>query len=99
MIGIDLRNKVALVCGAGGGGIGSAVARSFAEAGATMAVVDQNAALNEATRQVITGYGVSCETFVADLADTTQAARVIDSVWARMGANRHARECGGRHQS
>jgi NAD(P)-dependent dehydrogenase (short-subunit alcohol dehydrogenase family) len=85
LIEINLRNKVALVCGAGGGGIGSAVARSFAEAGATMAVVDQNAALNDATRQVITGYGVSCETFVADLADATQAAQVIDRVWARMG--------------
>jgi NAD(P)-dependent dehydrogenase (short-subunit alcohol dehydrogenase family) len=85
VIGIDFRNKVALVCGAGGGGIGSAVARSFAEAGATLAVVDQNAALNDATRAVITGYGVRCETFVADLTDTTQAAQVIDSVWSRMG--------------
>jgi NAD(P)-dependent dehydrogenase (short-subunit alcohol dehydrogenase family) len=85
VIGIDFRSKVALVCGAGGGGIGSAVARSFAEAGATLAVVDQNAALNDETREVITGYGVRCETFVADLTDTTQAAQVIDSVWSRMG--------------
>ena len=40
MIRIDFRNKVALICGAGGGGIGSAVTRIFAEAGATIAALD-----------------------------------------------------------
>ena len=32
MIGLDLRGKVALVCGAGGGGLGSAVSRILAGA-------------------------------------------------------------------
>jgi len=86
LIEINLRNKIALICGASGGGIGSAVARSFAEAGATLAVVDQSAQLNDATRGAIAAYGVPCETFVADLADPRQAAQVIDSVWGRMGA-------------
>ena len=85
MIGIDFRNKVALICGAGGGGIGSAVARIFAEAGATIAALDQSEELNRATRDVITGFGVRCETFVADLADPAQAAPVIERVWSRMG--------------
>lgn len=85
MIRIDFRNKVALICGAGGGGIGSAVARSFAEAGATIAALDQSEELNKATRDVITGFGVTCETFVADLTDPLQAAQVIETVWSRMG--------------
>jgi NAD(P)-dependent dehydrogenase (short-subunit alcohol dehydrogenase family) len=85
MIRIDFRNKVALICGAGGGGIGSAVARSFAEAGATIAALDQSEELNKATREVITGFGVTCETFVADLTDPLQAAQVIGTVWSRMG--------------
>jgi NAD(P)-dependent dehydrogenase (short-subunit alcohol dehydrogenase family) len=85
MIRIDFRNKVALICGAGGGGIGSAVARSFAEAGATIAALDQSEELNKATRDVITGFGVTCETFVADLTDPLQAAQVIGTVWSRMG--------------
>ena len=85
MIQIDFRDKVALICGAGGGGIGSAVTRSFAQAGATMAVIDQNAELNDATREVVREYGVRCETFVADLTDSKQAAQVIETVWSRMG--------------
>jgi NAD(P)-dependent dehydrogenase (short-subunit alcohol dehydrogenase family) len=85
MIGIDFSDKIALICGAGGGGIGSAVTRAFAQAGATLAVIDQNAELNDATRKVVTGHGVGCETFVADLADSAQAAQVIERVWSRMG--------------
>ena len=85
MLRIDFRNKVALICGAGGGGIGSAVARIFAEAGATIAALDQNEALNSATRDVITGLGARCETFVADLTDPAQAAPVIETVWSKMG--------------
>jgi NAD(P)-dependent dehydrogenase (short-subunit alcohol dehydrogenase family) len=85
VIQIDFRDKVALICGAGGGGIGSAVTRSFAQAGATMAVIDQNAQLNDATRELVKEYGARCETFVADLTDAKQAARIIESVWSRMG--------------
>ena len=39
MITVDLNGKVALICGAGGGGIGSAVSRCIAAAGATVAAV------------------------------------------------------------
>lgn len=85
MIQIDFRNKVALICGAGGGGIGSAVTRAFAQAGATLAVLDQNEGLNAATREVVTSHGIRCETFVADLTDSSQAAQVIERVWSHMG--------------
>jgi NAD(P)-dependent dehydrogenase (short-subunit alcohol dehydrogenase family) len=85
VIEIDFRGKVALICGAGGGGIGSAVTRSFAQAGATIAAIDQNEELNAATRKAVTGHGVRCETFVADLADSSQAAQVIERVWSKMG--------------
>ena len=85
MIPIDLRNKVALICGAGGGGIGSAVTLSLAQAGATLAVIDQNEELNSATRRVVSGFGVACETFVADLTNPSEAATAIERVWSRMG--------------
>jgi NAD(P)-dependent dehydrogenase (short-subunit alcohol dehydrogenase family) len=85
MITIDLTGKVALICGAGGGGIGSAVSRCIAAAGATVAAVDMNEELNEATRRDLTDSGFTCETFAADLMNAEAAARVVDRVLARLG--------------
>ena len=85
MITIDLNGKVALICGGGGGGIGTAVTRCLAAAGATVAVVDLNEELNEATRQDLADSGYSCETFAADLMNQNAAAGVVDSVLGRMG--------------
>ena len=85
MVTIDLSGKVALVCGAGGGGIGSAVTRCLAGAGATVAAVDMSDELNEATRQDLAASGLGCEPFTADLMDSGAAAQVVDQVLARMG--------------
>ena len=85
MITIDLAGKVALICGAGAGGIGSAVTRVLAEAGATIAALDHSEELNAATREDLAGQGLSCESFLADLMQPDQAARVVDEVLARMG--------------
>jgi NAD(P)-dependent dehydrogenase (short-subunit alcohol dehydrogenase family) len=85
MVTIDLSGKVALICGAGGGGIGSAVTRCLAGAGATVAALDQSDALNEATRQDLAASGLTCAPFTADLMDAGAAASVVDRVLARMG--------------
>lgn len=85
MIGIDLNGKVALICGAGGGGIGSAVSRCVAEAGATIAAVDLNDELNEATRRDLADGGLNCATFAADLMDPGAAGRVVERVLAELG--------------
>lgn len=82
---IHLQNKVALICGAGAGGIGSAVTRALAEAGATVAAVDVTDELNEATRLDLAASGWNCETFQADLTDAGAAAQVVERVLKRMG--------------
>jgi NAD(P)-dependent dehydrogenase (short-subunit alcohol dehydrogenase family) len=85
VITIDLAGRVALICGAGAGGIGSAVTRAMAGAGATVAALDHSAELNAATVQDLARDGLSCETFVADLMNRDEAAKVVDRVLAKLG--------------
>ena len=85
MINIDLGGKIALICGAGAGGIGTAVTRTLAEAGASIAALDHSEELNAATREDLAGAGFSCESFLADLMIPAQAAKVVDDVLERMG--------------
>jgi NAD(P)-dependent dehydrogenase (short-subunit alcohol dehydrogenase family) len=77
MIGIDLSGKTALVCGAGGGGLGSAVSRVLAQAGANLIAVDQSEAFTAETKAEATGLGVTCETIVANLMDAQEAAGLV----------------------
>jgi len=81
---INLHGKVALICGAGAGGIGSAVTRVLAAAGACVAAVDVTDELNEATRRELAEAGFDCQTFRADLMDAGAAAKVVDRVLERM---------------
>lgn len=85
MINIDLSGKVALICGAGAGGIGSGVTQLLAEAGATIAALDHSEELNEATRQALAAEGFGCESFLVDLMNADEAAQVVDDVLARLG--------------
>lgn len=85
MITIDLAGKVALICGAGAGGIGTGVSRVLAEAGATIAALDHSEELNAATRDDLAERGFACESFLADLMQPGQAARVVEEVVGRMG--------------
>jgi NAD(P)-dependent dehydrogenase (short-subunit alcohol dehydrogenase family) len=77
MIAIDLSGQTALICGAGGGGIGSAVSRNLAQAGANIIAVDQSVTLAEETRTDVVKIGVNCETIVADLMDPPQVASLL----------------------
>jgi NAD(P)-dependent dehydrogenase (short-subunit alcohol dehydrogenase family) len=85
MLGIDLSGKTALVCGAGGGGLGSAVSRILAQAGANLVAVDQSEEFVEETRAEAVGLGVSCETIVANLMDREVAAGLVGNALAKAG--------------
>jgi NAD(P)-dependent dehydrogenase (short-subunit alcohol dehydrogenase family) len=85
MIGLDLSGKVALVCGAGGGGLGSAVSRILAGAGASLVAVDQNEELVAATKAEAEGLGVTCATIAANLMDADVAAALVGKALAKAG--------------
>jgi NAD(P)-dependent dehydrogenase (short-subunit alcohol dehydrogenase family) len=77
MIGLDLSGKTALVCGAGGGGLGSAVSRILAQAGANLVAVDQTEELVAETKAEAESLGVSCHTIAANLMDAEVAAGLV----------------------
>ena len=82
-----MRGRVALITG-GGGGIGEATARLFAEEGAAIALVDSDAAAVEAAAAAIGEAvpGVRVLALAADLTAEQEARRVVDDTVARLGA-------------
>jgi len=85
MIGIDLSGKTALVCGAGGGGLGSAVSHILAQAGADIVAVDQSAEFTAGTRADVEALGVACHTIEANLMDAGEAGAVVGKALAMAG--------------
>jgi NAD(P)-dependent dehydrogenase (short-subunit alcohol dehydrogenase family) len=79
--GKKLEGKVALVTGAGSG-IGEAVARRFADQGATVIVVDIN---DVPAKQVAADIGASAYPEVADVGDAESMQALIDRVMAEHG--------------
>jgi 3-oxoacyl-[acyl-carrier protein] reductase len=79
---IDLAGRTALVTG-GTRGIGREIARTLLDCGAKVAVVGRDAARAEATAGEL-GDGV--RGFGADLADTAQAQKMVESVESSFGA-------------
>lgn len=75
------RDKVVLVTG-GGGAIGSAAARRFAEEGARLAVVDRDLA---AASRVVAGLGADALAIEADVGDEGQAAEAVRRAAAHFG--------------
>ncbi len=76
-----LANKVAVITGAGGG-IGRAAARAFIAEGATVGVLDRDAASVEA---LVRELGPATFPLVADVADEASVARAFDEVGQRDG--------------
>jgi NAD(P)-dependent dehydrogenase (short-subunit alcohol dehydrogenase family) len=70
----ELKNKVAVVTGAGSG-IGKAIALRFAAQGALVCLLDRDAESIRKTQQEIAGAGGKSETFVADV---TRQGEVVD---------------------
>ncbi len=81
---IRLQEKVAFVTG-GGSGIGAGACRTFAEAGASVAVVDLRREAAEAVTAQITASGGQAIALVADVADEPAVAAAIAATVARFG--------------
>lgn len=81
----DLKGKTAIVTG-GSRGIGLAVARGYAEAGADVLLVARSEAdLVQAAEQVAAGLSIRVETFAADLGNREQVAEVARVAQERLG--------------
>ena len=81
----DLRGRVALITG-GSKGLGKAMARGFAEAGADIVISSRNEQeLRAALAEILEGLSVRGEYLVADMADRKQATRLAETALERMG--------------
>jgi NAD(P)-dependent dehydrogenase (short-subunit alcohol dehydrogenase family) len=84
----SLHGKTALITGASKG-LGKAIARALADAGATVALVSRDELKLYDTAQEIRAAGGRAEIFVADVTDEEQVARVRDKVAALLGPSIH----------
>jgi 2-hydroxycyclohexanecarboxyl-CoA dehydrogenase len=78
-----LQDKVAIVTG-GGGGIGGATCRRFAEAGTTVAVFDLDGAAAERIACEIGGNAISVTCDITDHAAVTQAVSAVEARFGRV---------------
>jgi 7-alpha-hydroxysteroid dehydrogenase len=79
-----LDGQVALITG-GGGGLGSAIARAFADVGADIAVVGRTRAPLEVVRQQVEARGRRCAVVPGDVRDPAAATRIVDETLAALG--------------
>ena len=77
---ISLHDKRALITGAAGG-IGQAIARRYAEAGADLELVDMDAAGLACVEQELSGFDVQVRSHVVDLSSKKQ----IEALWNTLG--------------
>lgn len=80
----DLTGKVALVTG-GNGGIGLAMARALAQAGALAVIAGRNAAKSQQAVDGLHAQGLQAGALEADVTDETAVARLMHDVEARHG--------------
>ncbi len=80
----DLQGKVAVVTGAGSG-IGAAIARLFAQRGATVAAADRDTAAAGRIASEITGAGGTAMGYPCDVSDADDVAALFGSLEANHG--------------
>jgi NAD(P)-dependent dehydrogenase (short-subunit alcohol dehydrogenase family) len=81
---MDLGGRVAVVTGATGG-LGKTVARTFAEHGASLALLSSDQTRLDAVAQSLDLPAERCLTYAADLREAAAVGRAIDAVSARLG--------------
>jgi NAD(P)-dependent dehydrogenase (short-subunit alcohol dehydrogenase family) len=81
---VDLKGRTAVITG-GSRGLGEAMAKSLAGAGAQIALVARDRARLEHVRDEIAASGGTAEVFVADVTREDEVARIGEEVGARFG--------------
>lgn len=81
---IDLKGRTAVITG-GSRGLGEAMAKSLAEAGAQVALVARDRARMERVRDDIAAQGGVADVFVADVTQENEVAKITEAVKARFG--------------
>jgi NAD(P)-dependent dehydrogenase (short-subunit alcohol dehydrogenase family) len=82
----EFRGRVALVTGAAGAGIGRAIARRFAEGGATVIVTDIHEGRTEEVREAISrAYPTRVLGFTMDVSDRQRVDEVLEEVAREVG--------------
>lgn len=79
-----LSGKVAIVTGSGSG-IGEAIALSFADEGASVAVIDLNGANAEKVAEQVNSSGGKAKAFPCDVADSSNVKSVFSAVESTLG--------------
>jgi NAD(P)-dependent dehydrogenase (short-subunit alcohol dehydrogenase family) len=82
---IDLRGRTALITG-GSRGLGEAMAKTLAGAGAQIVLVARDRARLELVREGIAADGGAAELFVADVTQENDVAKLAEAVKARVGS-------------
>ena len=80
----DFTGQVILVTG-GASGLGFAISRAFGKAGATVALNDLSSERIEAAVRELSGDGITCRGFAADVRDAEAVHRMVDQVVDGLG--------------
>lgn len=92
---VSMAGKVALVSGAGIGGVGYKMAESLASVGAKLFVIDRTEQLVADTLTALHANGAEAEGMTADLRNAAQARRVVPEALARFGRVDHVANIAG----
>ena len=79
-----LDGQVALITG-GGGGLGGAIARAFADVGADVALVGRTRAPLELVQAEVEARGRRCAVITADVTEPASAAEIVKATIAQLG--------------
>lgn len=82
---LGFNGRVALICGAGAGGVGTATSLALGAAGAIVAAVDRTAELVDQTRAQLTDMGARSIGIVADLREPEQVGAIVQRTLDELG--------------